>query len=553
MCGTGINLLKKIAQMIKKKTKKNQLDRYERIVAERKALTKSNRGKAVIWTRVSSEDQYKHNFSIDTQKNACTEYCIKQGKDIKQYFGGTFESAKVAGEGFLNMVGAVLNDPEVDTIVVIDYDRFSRNLEEGMAYKGQLNRSGVSIVAVNQPVDQSNTLAKHIEAILLIVADIDNAMRKQKCYAGMVACIKRGEWFAKPPLGYTSKKVNRTHQLTINEEGRILKLAWEWVANEPDISQAVIVERLKNRGLSINKQHLSACLRNSFYCGRIEHSFLGGEIIEGKQEKLISPALFDRVQEILNSSNHAGYEQAAVTPRFPLKNHVRAFGHVLSGYTVKKKDLDYYKYSGKEGSVNVSAKVMHAKYAELLNEFTVPEELIPILTLVLQQKFEEKEQVRGTEVAAIKKHIATLKTEIKTVKRNYALDKIDEETYRDVVGDMNEKLRKAEAALEIATIDLSNLASYIDTTIEIACNLGTYWLERDFETCQKIQNLVFPEGVQWDAKTKNYLTDKTNLFFDNIRSLSMSYKDEKIQKKNKSCDLSSLVAGGGLEPPASGL
>ncbi|MBQ2844126.1 MAG: recombinase family protein [Alistipes sp.] len=378
-------------------------------------------------------------------------------------------------------------------------------------------------------------------------------MRKQKCYAGMVACIKRGEWFAKPPLGYTSKKVNRTHQLTINEEGRILKLAWEWVANEPDISQAAIVERLKTRGLSINKQHLSACLRNSFYCGRIEHSFLGGEIIEGKQEKLISPALFDRVQEILNSSNHAGYEQAAVTPRFPLKNHVRAFGHVLSGYTVKKKDLDYYKYSGKEGSVNVSAKVMHAKYAELLNEFTVPEELIPILTLVLQQKFEEKEQVRGTEVAAIKKHIATLKTEIKTVKRNYALDKIDEETYRDVVGDMNEKLRKAEAALEIATIDLSNLASYIDTTIEIACNLGTYWLERDFETCQKIQKLVFPEGVQWDAKTKNYLTDKTNLFFDNIRSLSMSYKDEKMQKKNKSCDLSSLVAGGGLEPPASGL
>ena len=204
-------------------------------------------------------------------------------------------------------------------------------------------------------------------------------------------------------------------------------------------------------------------------------------------------------------------------------------------------------------ATSLFVSIMHAKYAELLNEFTVPEELIPILTLVLQQKFEEKEQVRGTEVAAIKKHIATLKTEIKTVKRNYALDKIDEETYRDVVGDMNEKLRKAEAALEIATIDLSNLASYIDTTIEIACNLGTYWLERDFETCQKIQNLVFPEGVQWDAKTKNYLTDKTNLFFDNIRSLSMSYKDEKTQKKNKSCDLSSLVAGGGLEPPASGL
>ncbi len=537
-----------------KKTKKTSIDK---IVSTRKALTASGKGKAVIWTRVSSEEQYKTNNSIETQKTACYRYCEGRGKEVKYEFGGTFESAKTAGEKFLNMIGAVLNDPEVDTIVVYDYDRFSRNLEEGLAYKGQLNRSGVTIASVNQPVDKSNTLAEHIEAILLIVADIDNATRRNKCYEGMVACINRGEWYSKPPLGYTSKKVNREHQLTINEDGRILKNAWEWIANEPSITQSRIIERLKARGLTITKQHLSACLRNCFYCGRLEHKYLEGRVIRGKQEQLISEALFDKVQQILNGNNNTGYEVAAETPRFPLKGHVYYNGHLMTGYPVKKKNKDhynyYYKYSGKDGSVNVSAKELHAKYIELLNQFKVPKELIPILVEVIKAKFAEKEGMQATEQSNIKKNIATLQTQIKKTKRNYAIGKIDEDVYKDVIADLERDLHKAEGELERASVNLSNLTTYIDDTIAFACNLSSYWQKMDFEICQGIQKLVFPEGVNWDKESRSYRTTNYNSFFEILHCVSDSYKNRREKEKDKSCDLSSLVAGGGLEPPTSGL
>ena len=168
--------------MIKRKKKIG----IDQIISRRKSLTASGKGKAATWTRVSSEEQYKSNNSIDTQLEACHKYCENNDKEVKYDFGGTFESAKKAGEKFLDMVGVVLNDPEIDTIVVYDYDRFSRNMTEGLTYKGQLNRSGITIIAVNQPVDKSNLLAEHIEAILLIVADIDNAMRRHKCYEGIL-------------------------------------------------------------------------------------------------------------------------------------------------------------------------------------------------------------------------------------------------------------------------------------------------------------------------------------------------------------------------------
>ena len=533
-----------------KKSKKTSIDK---IISTRRTLTASGKGKAVIWTRVSSEEQFKHNNSIDTQLAACYNYCDSINKEVKCEFGGTFESAKTAGDKFLDMVGAVLNDSEVDTIVVYDYDRFSRNMSEGLAYKGQLNRSGVTIVSVNQPVDKTNTLAEHIEAILLIVADIDNATRRNKCYQGMVACINRGEWYSKPPCGYTSKKVDRQHIISVNEDGRILKNAWEWIVNEPHITQAKIIERLKARGLTMTKQHLSTCLRNPFYCGRLEHKYLNGRTIKGKQEPLISEALFDKVQLILNGNNNNSYEIAAETPRFPLKGHIYYNGHLMTGYTVKKKNIDYYKYSGTGGAVNVSAKEMHSKYIELLSQFKLQEELIPILSEVLKMKFAEKENTQAIDITNIKKCISTLTTEIKKVKKNHALSKIEDDVYYEVIADLEAERREAECELERASVNLSNLTQYIDDTISIACNLSSYWSKKNFDICQNIQKLVFPKGVKWDKEERCFRTESVNEVFSNILCVSDSYNNRQEKEEDKSFDLSSMVAGGGLEPPTSGL
>ena len=532
-----------------KKQKHNKIDK---VISKRKSITASGKGKAVTWTRVSSEEQLKSNNSIETQITACHKYCELHNKEVKFDFGGTFESAKKAGDKFLEMVGAVLNDPEVDTIVVYDYDRFSRNMEEGLTYKSQLNKSGVTIIAVNQPVDKNNLLAEHIEAILLIVADIDNAMRRHKCYEGMVACINRGEWYSRPPLGYTSKKVNREHQVTINDDGKILKHAWEWIAIEPNISQQTVLSRLQARGLNISKQRLSICLRNSFYCGRLEHKFLNGKIIKGKQEQLISEALFDKVQRILNKNN-SNYEQSEETPRFPLKGHVYYNGHVMTGYTVKKKNIDYYKYSGKDGAVNVSAKELHSKYIELLDKFNIPSELIPVLVEVLKMKFKEKENNQFDDITAIEKNLSTIRTHIKTVKRRFAIGKIDEDTYASALKDLEADEREAEIALEKESVNLSNLASYIEETIQIACKLSSYWSSKDFEVCQKIQKMVFPNGVKWNKETREIRTIETNKFLDIIYNISRTYINDTTQKKDKPCDLSFVVAEAGLEPTTSGL
>ena len=102
-------------------------------------------------------------------------------------------------------------------------------------------------------------------------------------------------------------------------------------------------------------------------------------------------------------------------------------------------------------------------------------------------------------------------------------------------------MHKAEGELERASVNLSNLATYIDDTIAFACNLSSYWQKMDFEMCQGIQKLVFPEGVKWDKESRSYRTTNYNSFFEILHCVSDSYKNRQEKEKDKSCDLSSLV------------
>ena len=536
------------------KHRKVRLSPEEKIIAKRLELAKTEKV-AAIWTRVSSADQFKHNSSIPTQVAACEEYCRRNNIRIKKYFGGVNESGAKAGELFLDMIGEVLADPEYNHIIVYDFDRFSRSSEDGIIYKAKAKQSGVVVKSVNQPIDEKNVLAEQIENIFIIIANIDNAMRRHKCHDGMVACINRGEWYSKPPVGYDTKKVGKSHVVTVNDKGRILRKAFEWLLKEPSITQTEILHRLTALGLDISKQTLSQCLRNCFYCGLIEHKFLDGGRIEGKQEALITKPMFWAVQDILDG-NHQSYVHSEITPRFPLKGYLRcaADKHVMSGYTVKAKDKDYYKCNVKGCHTNISAQEVHSKFAGILNSLSIPDVVRPILEIIIRKKFEEKEGDLMVRRALVEKNLATLRTKLQTAKMKYLTEgEISGEDYHDVKAELESRIAQCEQELKTCSISCSNFSEYASTTLQIASSLGSEWEKMNFKVCQEIQDLVFPEGVLWDKENRVPRTENMNPFFAQIGLVARSARGMDIKNKDSAEALSCLVAGGGLEPPTSGL
>lgn len=61
----------------------------------------------------------------------------------------------------------------------------------------------------------------------------------------------------------------------------------------------------------------------------------------------------------------------------------------------------------------------------------------------------------------------------------------------------------------------------------MSCKLGTLWQNGDFESRQKLQNLVFPSGIYFDKNDDSYRTETENEVFKTFRLFSESCEVDK--------------------------
>ncbi len=501
---------------------------------------------AALWTRVSTERQEENNCSLETQERICREYAAKHGITIKKQYGGTHESAKTEGQLYRKMIAEVAADREINVILVYSFDRFSRAGYEAIMTKAYLKSKGIYVISATQPIDTDSIAGEFMENILFLFNQFENSLRRDKAVTGMTACLQRGEWYGKAPLGYNHKKVGKTHVLTVNDTGRILKKAFLWKANE-GMGDVEIVERLALEGLKIDRKHLNKILHNPFYCGKITHNLLGDEIVEGKQEKLIDEATFNKIQGI----THAGYEHQEVTEPFPLKRHVRCSdcGGYLTGYTVKSRGRDYYKCNKKGCKSNHSTERLHQLYCALLNTYSIPKQLVPILTKVLHKVFREYNQERSDTRTLLLKNKSKTERELTALKVRFGMGEIDRDIYSATSEYLSEQLTQIHKGLQDAERDLSNEKKYIADVIAMSCKLGTLWQDGDFRTRQKLQNLVYPDGILFDKHLGSYRTENENEVFRIFRSISTGYIVDKEKAASENSHLSPLVGMRRLERP----
>ena len=506
---------------------------------------------AALWTRVSTERQEENNCSLDTQERICREYADTHGITIKKHFGGTHESAKTEGELYRKMIAEVARDKEINIILVYSFDRFSRTGTEAIMTKAYLKTKGIYVVSATQATDPDSAAGEFMENIIFLFNQFENSLRRDKSVTGMTECLKRGDWYGKPPLGYDHRKEGKSHILTVNDTGRILKNAFVWKAE--GVGDMEIVKRLKSYGLTIDRRHLNKLLHNPFYCGYITHNLLGfdenGEPIQvqGNQEKLIEESLFMKIQ----NQSRAGYEHQEETENFPLKRHVKCAdcGGYLTGYTVKARGRDYYKCNKKGCKSNHSTEKLHSKYITILNSYGIPDAFIPILSKVLKKVFDTYNENKGTAKSLFKKRETEALKKIEELKVKYGLGQIDESVYKVTLSHLNTSLAEIRRGLEDSSQNLSNERKFTDRVIATACKLGTFWKEANFTTRQALQNLVFPNGIIYDKVLDDYRTDEENEVFKIFRRFTASYVMDKERATTEFLRLSPEVGMRRLERP----
>lgn len=545
------------------------LEQFKPFVKKRKEEVKQN-NEVLLYTRVSSKDQ-ETNKSLKHQMDEGNRIAKEQNFIITSTFGGTYESASgdISRKEFMKLMTAVRSAKKKPFAILINtISRFSRTGGSAIALANELQNLGVHLIEVSSGLSTVTDEGRLEIYRRLINAKQENLDRLKITIPGMRKFLEEGNWLGNVPTGYDQfgprvkdiKFHSATQKIVINEEGKKLKQAWQWkLQGEPDY---IIIKKLAKLGLNIKKQTLSNIWRNPFYCGVCNNSLLDGNLVHGNWEKMISEKDFLYVQEILKG-NHFGYKQDRANPDRPLMGFIccNECGRKMSGYEVVKKKVHYYKCQKCKGvSINANiterAKGIGANplFQNLLNSYTLDSTLIEPFKAQLKLTYDTFTFSSNKEDGMIESELIKLEKELKALKTRFALNPdIDKETYLELKQDFETKITDLKGKVPKEENTISNQDNYFQLMEDVVQNINKYWVSNELETQKRIQELVFPDGLVLDVKSRTYLTKKVNLIFQAAKEVSR-VSEGVNEKRQPIYQLpSTLVAGAGFEPTTFGL
>jgi site-specific DNA recombinase len=551
-----------------------KLDKFKKFKKPGKIQIIKNNKELWMYTRVSSKEQIKKKYSIEGQKASIINYAAEHGYTITREHGGTYESAKgdLTRKEFKQLLDNVKKSKRKPYAIAIKFiSRFSRSGGEAIGLVEELvNQVGVHLIETSTGLTtaiEKDRLEIHDK---LLASRRENMVRLERTLPALKEFLEEGFWLGRAPRGYTmyGERVSNFNyriegqKLEINQDGKILKYAWNWKAEGmTDVDIRYKLFEIFN--FKISKQNLSAMWRKPFYVGVNTNAMLDAPV-KGNWPPLITEKIWDQVQKRLdNSKRKSGYDKAPVSPDRPLTGFIYCShcGSAITSYIAKKKQVHYYKCQhGKGGNMNAYTTPRSLKpgvndsFIKFLSKFELNDHHRRLLRAQLEKLTLEHYNEKQNSTDTLKKEIKKLQQKLEKINEKFLVsDSVDENTYNKVKDRIEDEIRQIEDRLGNNSETLSNQENLIDKALYFCQNLSKHWDSGDIHQKLKIQKTLFPEGLIINPQTREYRTNKTNSLLTAIEDIVRDSKGCENKKATQMSGLSSSVAGTGLEPATFGL
>ncbi|MBL0725357.1 MAG: recombinase family protein [Alphaproteobacteria bacterium] len=267
--------------------------------------------KAVIFARVSTQEQAQEGYSIVSQINRLTEYCKRHSLDIIETFKVSESSTKGEKKEFNRMVSLVKSYKDKVAIVVDKVDRLNRSvndlpkLDELMS----TNKAELHFLDIGKLDSDANTTQKLMSRIMTAIGNTFNDNLSDHGKRTYTHKVTNGECPRKAPLGYLNVVENGDKTVIVdNLRAPLIRKMFEMYSlgktSLGDLEKFAEEHRLANNFFSelevktLSKSVIACLLKNPFYCGFIQCKKQNNKLYPHKYDRLISQQLFDECQKI---------------------------------------------------------------------------------------------------------------------------------------------------------------------------------------------------------------------------------------------------------------
>lgn len=481
--------------------------------------------KAVIYARVSSEEQKKEGFSIPAQLDLLRAYAKEHHIEVVKEFTEA-ETAKQAGRHQFNeMLKFLKKNKNVTTILCEKTDRLYRNFRDYVdvddsKFEIHLVKEG-DILTPNSP---SHKKLMHGFKVLIAKNFIDNL--REETQKGRLKKVQEGYYIGQVPYGY--KKIDKKKTVIDEEKAPFVRRAFELYAN--GLSLEAVRWKLKDEGFIyqpsnrvISHGQLGKMLHNKGYIGIIYHR---GQYYLGKHEPIISNELFEMAQKSAKKDNK------------PLTRNERSHaflglikcgkcGCAVTIEPPKRNGAIYYHCTGSKGKCdqkrkNVREEIIMPQLDEAVKAVSLAQKHIDYIKKGLRESLRDKQEFTEEMRTNLQAEASRIRHRIDKITDEYYEDKVSAEFY-------NEKLVKWTHDLDEIMIKLEALHNtekkFYEEGIRIIETLkNAYWLYKRQNNSEKREMLNYLlSNVTLNGEKVSYDYNLPFSYFINFDSCRKKY------------------------------
>ena len=499
---------------------------------------KRNLKTAVLYLRVSTEEQANHGYSLEMQKKQCEEWVKAHGFTVVS----TFIDAGKTGtnmnrKGIKDLLNYVKKN-NVDIVLTWKLDRLSRSTLDFYAeIMSVLTKNNTTIATVVERIEDIHEISSVLVGVYLGQAEDEVKNTKRRTKDCMKSRAEKGYFLGKAPMGYKNETDKDGHGIIVpdTEIAHFIKRAFELRAtglySYKNIGKELFKDGFKDKyGKPYPARKFEWMLSNPVYMGKVTW---GKEIFDnGKHIPLVSPELFYRVQ-CLKSDNRRSKSSNEL---FTYSNYIKCakcgcalVAEAKTGAHNSGTYIYYHctNYKGQhEKQKNISQKLIDEAMQEALESFDISDKELKLVKKEVFNGVQELQQYEKTSLNSLKKQYDKLTDVISNgIKQKLSGElQIDNDTFNE----LHRKWQTEKDKLAIRISELSASSNDTMTRMNLLADFANRIPELYHKATPKEKRLIVATITDSIEYYDGILTIKLKPVFEHLRLI----KAERMLSKN---------------------
>jgi len=500
---------------------------------------------AVCYLRLSSKDQSK---SLEYQETIVRDYCKRNKLKILEVFRDNGESSYtfkrnnyLALEDFIKK-----HKRKCQYLVVLDHDRFSRNLPEALIKIAELERKyDVKVISTNEPInlDTSDSDVFMKRAFEYLIAHRELLTIKNRTRLGILNAKEKGRFLGKAPFGYTNIKKpfnDQTIEINSSQSFIIKKIFADFEAGVPQkaIHKEVLALGFKNRGSNA----INDILRNPVYAGLIKikaFKNMSEKYVKALHEPVISETDFWLIQNVLAKKQK---RKTRANEEFPLRGIIKCpcGRNLTAGWTKGNRKYYLYYKCVDHPSINIPGETMHKKFEELLKKITLQKYLVDLLNTSLLNLSDELLKDENKRQKEKTRQLRQLKEKTKKLDQKFIADQISVSVYHRCREEFKTEKKHIESMSNNLLLDKVNIENVLTVFKSGRFNFYKVYRRSDIQQKHLLVRMIFKDYLTWDQRVFTSLYINELLQF-NLKKASIKTLLVLSSRNNAATDLNNRI------------